>query len=56
MKPQVAVAALGARGKMENHVARAALVFDSKGNIGALANRIGFWGPVYYNCKKEPPK
>ena len=28
-------------------------------NIGALIIgkiRIGFWGPVYYNYNKEPPK
>ena len=24
-------------------------------NVGALTIRIGFWGPVYYNYKKEPP-
>ena len=23
-------------------------------NIGALIIRIGFWGPLYYNYKKEP--
>ena len=22
-------------------------------NIGALLIRIGFWGPLYYNCNKE---
>ena len=25
-------------------------------SIGALIIRIGFWGPVYYNYNKEPPK
>ena len=25
-------------------------------NIGALKNRIGFWGPLYDNYNKEPPK
>ena len=25
-------------------------------NVGALMIRIGFWGPVYYNYNKEPPK
>ena len=25
-------------------------------NIGALIIRIGFWGPLYYNYNKEPPK
>ena len=25
-------------------------------NIGALIIRIGFWGPLYYNYGKEPPK
>ena len=25
-------------------------------NIGAFKIRIGFWGPLYYNYKKEPPK
>ena len=25
-------------------------------NIGALIIRIGFWGPIYYSYKKEPPK
>ena len=25
-------------------------------NIGALIIRIGFWGPLYYNSNKEPPK
>ena len=25
-------------------------------NIGALTIRIGFWGPLYYNYKKEPSK
>ena len=25
-------------------------------NMGALIIRIGFWGPLYYNCNKEPPK
>ena len=24
--------------------------------IGALVRRIGFWGPLYYNYNKEPPK
>ena len=24
--------------------------------IGALIIRIGFWGPLYYNYNKEPPK
>ena len=24
--------------------------------LGALAIRIGFWGPPYYNYNKEPPK
>ena len=24
--------------------------------IGALLIRIGFWGPLYYNYNKEPPK
>ena len=24
--------------------------------IGALIMRIGFWGPVYYNYNKEPPR
>ena len=24
--------------------------------IGALIIRIGFWGPLYYNYDKEPPK
>ena len=24
-------------------------------NIGPLIIRIGFWGPLYYNYKKEPP-
>ena len=23
-------------------------------NIGALIIRIGHWGPLYYNCIKEP--
>ena len=27
-----------------------------KGNIGALIIRIGFWGPVHYNYKKEPTR
>ena len=26
------------------------------GNIGALIVRIGFWGILYYNHKKEPPQ
>ena len=25
-------------------------------DIGALIIRIGFWGPLYYNYSKEPPK
>ena len=25
-------------------------------NVGALIFRIGFWGPLYYNSNKEPPK
>ena len=25
-------------------------------NIGALIIRTGFWGALYYNCNKEPPK
>ena len=25
-------------------------------NLGALLFRIGFWGPLYYNHNKEPPK
>ena len=25
-------------------------------NTGALIIRIGFWGPLYYNYTKEPPK
>ena len=25
-------------------------------NVGALMIRIGFWGPLYYNSNKEPPK
>ena len=25
-------------------------------NIGALIIRTGFWGPLYYNYNKEPPK
>ena len=25
-------------------------------NIGALISRIGFWGPLYYDYNKEPPK
>ena len=25
-------------------------------NIGVLMVRIGFWGPLYYNYNKEPPK
>ena len=25
-------------------------------NIGALIIRIRFWGPVYHNYNKEPPK
>ena len=24
--------------------------------FGALIIRVGFWGPLYYNCSKEPPK
>ena len=24
-------------------------------NIGAMIIRIGFWGPLYYHCNKEPP-
>ena len=27
-----------------------------RGNIGALIIRIEFWGPLYYNYNKEPPK
>ena len=26
------------------------------GNIEALIIGIGFWGPLYYNYNKEPPK
>ena len=26
------------------------------GNIGALIIRLGFWGPLYHNYNKEPPK
>ena len=26
------------------------------GNIGALAIRIGFWGPLYFNYNKDPPQ
>ena len=26
------------------------------GALGALIIRIGFWGPLYYNYSKEPPK
>ena len=29
---------------------------DSVTNIGALVIRIGFWGPLYPNFNKEPPK
>ena len=25
-------------------------------NIGALIIRIEFWGTLFYNCHKEPPK
>ena len=25
-------------------------------NIGALINRVGFWGPLDYNYNKEPQK
>ena len=25
-------------------------------NVGASIIRIGFWGPLYYNYNKEPPK
>ena len=25
-------------------------------NVGALIIRIGFWGSLYYNHNKEPPK
>ena len=29
---------------------------DIAPDVGALKIRIGFWGPFYYNCNKEPPK
>ena len=29
---------------------------QARSNVGALIIRIGFWGPRYYNCYKEPPK
>ena len=28
---------------------------DRSSDVGALIIRIGFWGPLYYNCNKEPP-
>ena len=31
--------------------------FEPKvGNVEALIVRLGFWGIVYNNCNKEPPK
>ena len=29
---------------------------NEHGAIGALLIRIGFWGALYYNYNKEPPK
>ena len=29
---------------------------DTAYNVGALIIRKGFWGPLYYNYNKEPPK
>ena len=29
---------------------------ERRANIRALIIRIGFWGPLYYTYKKEPPK
>ena len=34
----------------------AAKLATSSCNMGALIIRIGFWGPLYYNDNKEPPK
>ena len=32
------------------------LADPKKRNLGALRIRRGFWGPLYYNYKQEPPK
>ena len=45
---------------MENphcrHRVKVSILGTQAPNIGAFTFRIGFWGPLYYNYNKEPPK
>ena len=47
---------LGATGALIRSPQKGSIIGFYNVNIGALIIRIGFWGPLYYNCNKEPPK